>query len=78
MKKSVFYFLLIFFLILGGSLVAGLAFGITPCYVFPWFGASERDWCGFKSGPPHFILQFWIGFALTAVLEIYGLYKKKK
>jgi len=58
--------------------VAGLAFGILPCYVFPIFGASGRDWCGFKSEPPHFVLQFWLGFVLAAIVVSYFAFRTRR
>jgi hypothetical protein len=65
-------------LILVAAGVTGLVFGILPCYLFPLFGANERNWCGYKSEPPHFFLQFWIGFLLTTVIISYLAYFKKR
>jgi hypothetical protein len=65
-------------LILLAAGVTGLLFGILPCYLFPLFGANERNWCGYKSEPPHFLLQFWMGFTLMAVIITYFTYFKKR
>jgi len=47
------------------AFVVGLLFGILPCYLFVPLGIPGR-WCGFKSEPPHFVAQFWIGAAVGA------------
>ena len=61
------------------ALVLGLIFAIAPCYVFPAvFGTSTRDWCGYKSGPPHFELQFILGAVFGAVGTIWGLFVARR
>jgi hypothetical protein len=65
-------------LILLSSGIMGLVFGILPCYLFTLFGADLRDWCGYKSTPPHFFLQFGIGFSLASVIAAYVLYFRKR
>lgn len=63
--------------VLAGCL-GGLAVGILPCYVFPWFGADARDWCGYKSGPPHLVIQFWLGFAVTVGFALALLLRRRR
>ena len=58
--------------------IMGLVFGVVPCYLFPLFGAAVRNWCGHRSEPPHFMLQFWLGFFLAAAIAIWLLYLRKK
>jgi len=64
-------------LILIVGVAMGLLFGILPCYLFPVFGADVRSWCGYKSEPPHFVLQFWLGFVLAAAVTAYLAYRKR-
>jgi hypothetical protein len=65
----------LFILSLSGGV--GLLFGVLPCYVFPPMGGDYRQWCGFKSAPPHFETQVTIGFLVTMVVSTYLLYKRK-
>lgn len=65
-------------LILLSGCVMGLAFGVVPCYLFPLFGADIRNWCGHRSEPPHFVVQFWLGFLLTVAVTAYFLYFRKR
>jgi hypothetical protein len=65
-------------LILIAATANGLAFGIISCYLFPLFGANDRNWCGFKSAPPYFEWQFSGGFVLAVLIAIYFAYFFKK
>jgi hypothetical protein len=65
-------------LVLLASFAGGLAFGIVPCYLFPLLGANDRTWCGFKSEPPHFYEQFWLGAVATGLLLGYALFARKR
>jgi len=65
-------------LILLAAGVTGVIFGVLPCCIFPLFGADEQNWCGYKNEPPHFLLQFWIGFILMAVIISYFAYFEKR
>jgi len=65
-------------LIIAVSSIAGGLLGIFPCYVFPFFGANSRNWCGYKSEPPYFVELFWAGFVLTAAIAVYLLYRRKR
>ena len=60
----------------GGAM--GLAFGVIPCYLFPLLGGVVRNWCGHRSEPPHFVLQFWLGFLLAAAVTSWVLYCRKR
>ena len=61
-----------------GATAVGVAFAILPCYVFPLFGADYHNWCGFKSTPPHFVLQFWIGFIFAVAVGGYLSYRPRR
>lgn len=63
-------------IVLAGTAI-GLVFAILPCYAFPYFGADPRDWCGYKSEPPHFVLQFWTGFLFAAATATYFAYRPR-
>ena len=65
-------------LVLLASAATGLAFGILPCYIFPLFGADDRTWCGGKSEPRHFFLQFWMGAVLAALIVTYLCYFRRR
>lgn len=77
MKRSLINLFVKPLVILSASSVTGLAFGVIPCYIFPFLGADPRKWCGYKSEPPHFLLQFWVGFILAALLVAYLAYREK-
>lgn len=78
MLRPLIQFIIKLIFILLVSITVGLMFGFLPCYVFPWFGADYRDWCGFKSEPPHFIFQFWLGFILAALVSSYFFYRSRR
>ena len=61
------------------ALVAGLAVGIAPCYVFPPFVAGAAQvFCGFKSAPPYFFAQFSVGAAAGAALSVWLLFLRRR
>jgi ABC-type uncharacterized transport system YnjBCD permease subunit len=65
-------------LVLLASFVAGLAFGILPCYLFPVLGGHTQTWCGFKGPPRYFLEQFSIGAVLTGLLLGYLLFFRRR
>lgn len=75
--RSPVKFVAIIALVVAASAIVGLLFGILPCYVFPAFGANAQAWCGYKSEPPHFLLQFSIGFLLSAMAVSYWLHARR-
>jgi hypothetical protein len=58
-------------LALVAGVLGGLLLGIAPCYLF-----GGGNWCGFKSEPPHFFLQFAIGALLAVVLVVYRRHRR--
>lgn len=63
--------------ILLASIATGLAFGLLPCYVFPAFGADPHSWCGYKSEPPHFLIQCSAGFLIAFGVGVYWSFRKR-
>ena len=67
---------LILALCLSGAI--GLLFGILPGYVFPTVGADAREGWGYKGEPPHFSMQFSIGFLLSATSILCAALARRK
>jgi hypothetical protein len=71
LKKIIIIFAKVFFIAVV-SFIVGLLFGVLPCYVL---GSA---WCGHKSAPPYFDLQFAIGSALALVLLSYRMFRTRR
>jgi len=56
--------------------IGGVSCGVAPCYLVPQ--TLTREFCGYKSEPPHFVTQFWFGCVLTALTTIYFLYLRHR
>jgi hypothetical protein len=60
------------------SALVALAFGILPCYIFPYFGGATTTWCGSRSEPPYFFVQCAIGFGVGMGIALLFFLKKKR
>jgi hypothetical protein len=74
--KVLLQFVLKPLLVLLLSAVGGVVCAVAPCYVVPQ--ALTREFCGYKSAPPHFVAQFWVGCVLAGFTASYFMYRRRR